>query len=63
MAAAIDRMLSRLETAFDAQKRFLEDASHELRTPLTIARGHLELISEEPGYHARAAAAGDRRRD
>ena len=48
VAAAIDRMLSRLETAFDAQKRFLEDASHELRTPLTIARGHLELISEGP---------------
>ena len=46
VAAAIDRMLSRLETAFDAQKRFLEDASHELRTPLTIARGHLELISK-----------------
>jgi len=48
VAAAIDRMLSRLETAFNAQKRFLEDASHELRTPLTIARGHLELISEVP---------------
>ena len=48
VAAAIDRMLSRLETAFNAQKRFLEDASHELRTPLTIARGHLELISDVP---------------
>lgn len=48
VAAAIDRMLHRLETAFDAQKHFLEDVSHELRTPLTIARGHLELLSDEP---------------
>jgi signal transduction histidine kinase len=48
VAAAIDRMLNRLETAFESQKRFLEDASHELRTPLTIARGHLELLAEDP---------------
>jgi signal transduction histidine kinase len=48
VAAAIDRMLHRLETAFDAQKHFLEDVSHELRTPLTIARGHLELLADEP---------------
>ena len=48
VAAAIDRMLNRLETAFDTQKRFLEDASHELRTPLTIARGHLELLADDP---------------
>jgi two-component system, OmpR family, sensor kinase len=48
VAAAIDRMLSRLQHAFDSQKRFLEDVSHELRTPLTIARGHLELVAEAP---------------
>ncbi len=48
VAAAIDRMLSRLQDAFDTQKRFLEDVSHELRTPLTIARGHLELVSDNP---------------
>lgn len=43
VAVAIDAMLDRLQTAFEAQRRFVHDASHELRTPLTIARGHLEV--------------------
>jgi signal transduction histidine kinase len=30
-----------------SQERFIHDASHELRTPLTIARGHLELLSDQ----------------
>ena len=48
---AIDDMLGRLEAAFVAQQRFVQDASHELRTPITIARGHLEVtdpLREEP---------------
>jgi signal transduction histidine kinase len=43
VAVALDAMLDRLESAFEAQRRFVHDASHELRTPLTIARGHLEV--------------------
>ena len=31
-----DRMLERLERAFEAEKRFTSDASHELRTPLSV---------------------------
>ncbi len=45
VARAIDDMLDRLESAFRAQRRFVQDASHELRTPLTIARGHLEVLA------------------
>jgi signal transduction histidine kinase len=42
-------MLDRLEGAFGAQRRFLDDASHELRTPITIIRGNLEFVeSDDP---------------
>lgn len=42
-------MLDRLEGAFLAQRRFVDDAGHELRTPITIVRGHLELMGDDPG--------------
>ncbi|MCI2265996.1 ATP-binding protein [Sediminivirga luteola] len=37
-------MLDRLESAFETQRQFLDDAGHELRTPLTVLRGHLEVL-------------------
>ena len=37
-------MLDRVELAFAAQRRLLDDAAHELRTPLTIIRGHLDVL-------------------
>lgn len=37
-------MLDRVETAFAAQRRLLDDAAHELRTPLTVIRGHLDVL-------------------
>ena len=39
----LNTMLSRIQGAFDAQRRFTADASHELRSPLTVMRGELEL--------------------
>lgn len=37
-------MLDRLQSAFETQRQFIDDAGHELRTPVTIVRGHLELL-------------------
>jgi two-component system OmpR family sensor kinase len=48
LAQTFNDMLARLETAFRAQQRFVDDAGHELRTPLTIVRGHLELVGDDP---------------
>lgn len=39
----IDGMLDRLQSAFEAQDRFVANASHELRTPLTTTRTALEI--------------------
>ena len=47
-AATFNDMLDRLEGAFEAQRRFVDDAGHELRTPLTIVLGNLELLPEDP---------------
>jgi two-component system OmpR family sensor kinase len=43
LVQVLNRMLGRLDTALETQKRFTADASHELRTPLTVLRGELEL--------------------
>jgi two-component system, OmpR family, sensor kinase len=44
LAHTFNRMLDRLEQAFTAQRRFLDEVGHELRTPITVVRGHLELM-------------------
>jgi len=44
LTRTVNAMLGRLESAFQGQRAFLDDAGHELRTPLTILRGHLELV-------------------
>jgi signal transduction histidine kinase len=48
LADTIDRLLNRLEAAFDAQRRFVANASHELRTPLTLNRALLEVTLTDP---------------
>ena len=45
LAAALNGMLSALERARDAERRFLADASHELRTPLTALRGNADYLA------------------
>ncbi len=35
------------ETAFEVQRRLLDDVRHELKTPITIIRAHLEVMNPE----------------
>ncbi|MDI3339208.1 MAG: ATP-binding protein [Sphaerobacter sp.] len=44
LVETFNEMLSRLEEAFAAERRFVADASHELRTPLTALRGNAEIL-------------------
>ena len=51
LAQRFNRMLNRLEDAFQVQRSFVAFASHELRTPLTAITGQLEvslLAEDEP---------------
>ena len=41
LATTFDRMLDRLQAAFERERQFVGDASHELRTPLTIIKGQI----------------------
>ncbi|MEM9117081.1 MAG: HAMP domain-containing sensor histidine kinase [Cyanobacteria bacterium P01_F01_bin.56] len=48
LAKTFNTMMDRVQSAFDTQRNFINDASHELRTPLTIIQGHLELMGDDP---------------
>ena len=48
LADTLDSLFARLETSFDAQRRFAASASHELRTPLTRERTLLQVTLADP---------------
>jgi signal transduction histidine kinase len=48
-----NEMVERLDGSFRAQRQFLDDVAHELRTPITIARGHLEVLDDDPAERAK----------
>ena len=60
LTASFNQMLSRLQDAFESQRRFVADASHELRTPLTTIQGNAGLLaSRSVGDDVRQAAVTD----
>ena len=48
LADTVDGLLARLESAFQAQRRFIANASHELRTPLTMMRTSVDVAVGKP---------------
>jgi signal transduction histidine kinase len=56
----IDGLLGRLQSAFDAQRRFVANASHELRTPLTVNRAVLEMSLSDPNADVESLRAACR---
>jgi len=48
LATTVNELLTRLETSFKEQQRFIADASHELRTPLAVLRGETEVALNKP---------------
>src|SRR5579863_5707675 len=53
----LDDLLARLESSFDAQRRFVANASHELRTPLTVERTLLQVALADPNASAETLRA------
>jgi heavy metal sensor kinase len=49
LARAFNRLLTRIETASQLQRRFMADASHELRTPVSVIQTATEVTLERPG--------------
>jgi len=48
LAATMNQMLDRLESASERQKRFVSDASHELRTPIATVRHEIDVARLGP---------------
>ncbi len=60
LASTFNLMMKRLETAFDAQRRFVADTAHELRTPLATILGNVDLLvryGEDPQRRRQALAS------
>lgn len=56
LISELNRLLIRLDAAFQTQRAFVADAAHELRSPLTAVRLQLQLLDRAPDEEARREA-------
>lgn len=58
LADTIDGMLDRLDRAFTAERRLIEDVSHELRNPVMVVQANVEAVlgTEQADREQRAEA-------
>ena len=64
LASVVNRLLDRLQNAFEQQRRFVTDASHELRTPTAVVRTEADVTlsrehREEGEYRESVAVIQD----
>lgn len=59
LAATINELLARIETATGRQRQFVADAAHELRSPLAAMRADLEIATRHPNRASTSAITPD----
>lgn len=63
LVETFNQMIARLESSFEAMKRFTADASHELRSPLANVKSTVELALDRPrsdeDYRSALASVGE----
>lgn len=52
---AIGKMINRINTDFNRQKKFIDNIAHELQTPLAIANSQLELFMQDSSLNEKTA--------
>lgn len=56
LTRAFNEMLTRIDTAYNAQKEFTANASHELRTPISRLVLQMESLMRQPGHSQQTLA-------